>query len=195
VGLCHAGTQICNAQGTGYGACVGEVVPTAEICDGLDNNCNNQVDDGACTSNLVCLYDGSYFCGCTSPFANCSGTCTDLTSNSANCGFCGHVCFAANGNAVCNNGTCRISSCNAGFGDCDGLYATGCEVNTRTDVNHCGACNVKCSVGEQCVNGGCRQANGTACATSSQCASWFCVDGVCCDSACTGVCQACSAAK
>ena len=37
-----------------------------------------------------------------------------------------------------------------------------------------------------------RRSNGAACAVRSQCASGFCVDGVCCASACAGVCQACN---
>lgn len=36
---------------------------------------------------------------------------------------------------------------------------------------------------------------GTACTLASECASNACVDGYCCDSPCTGVCQACSSAK
>ncbi|MGC4091522.1 MAG: hypothetical protein QM756_27310 [Polyangiaceae bacterium] len=36
--------------------------------------------------------------------------------------------------------------------------------------------------------------NGTACNISSQCKSGRCVDGVCCDAACDGPCEACSAA-
>jgi hypothetical protein len=34
-----------------------------------------------------------------------------------------------------------------------------------------------------------------ACSSPAQCASGFCVDGVCCDTACTGSCEACSASK
>jgi len=47
IGVCKMGTQTCNAQGTGYGACVGEVTPGPDdICgNGLDDNCNNVVDD------------------------------------------------------------------------------------------------------------------------------------------------------
>jgi hypothetical protein len=34
-----------------------------------------------------------------------------------------------------------------------------------------------------------------ACTMASECTSGFCVDGVCCDSECTGACRACSAAR
>ena len=38
------------------------------------------------------------------------------------------------------------------------------------------------------------QGLGTACTAGTECTSGFCVDGVCCNTACTGVCTACSAA-
>ncbi len=34
--------------------------------------------------------------------------------------------------------------------------------------------------------------NGEACAQPAQCGSGYCTDGVCCDSACTGVCESCA---
>jgi hypothetical protein len=41
VGACIGGQQTCNAQGTGFGACVGEVVPTPELCDSPgDEDCD-----------------------------------------------------------------------------------------------------------------------------------------------------------
>ncbi|MBX7098953.1 MAG: hypothetical protein K1X89_14685, partial [Myxococcaceae bacterium] len=39
------------------------------------------------------------------------------------------------------------------------------------------------------------KAPGASCGSAGECASQFCVDGVCCSSACTGACQACSAAR
>ncbi len=40
-----------------------------------------------------------------------------------------------------------------------------------------------------------RLAQGDACSVVAACPSGFCVDGVCCDTACTATCQACSATK
>ncbi len=47
VGICKQGTQTCNQQGSGYGACVGEVLPNdIDICaNGLDDNCNGVKDE------------------------------------------------------------------------------------------------------------------------------------------------------
>lgn len=46
VGACQSGTQTCNAQGTGWGACMGQILPAAEVCgSGIDENCNGQADE------------------------------------------------------------------------------------------------------------------------------------------------------
>jgi len=37
-----------------------------------------------------------------------------------------------------------------------------------------------------------QQANGATCGVAGDCQSFFCVDGVCCDKACTGSCEACN---
>ena len=47
VGICTGGTQECNPFGTGWGACIGFVLPEAiEVCgNGLDDDCNGAPDD------------------------------------------------------------------------------------------------------------------------------------------------------
>jgi hypothetical protein len=43
-GACKAGTQSCSNGA--WGACAGQVLPSPEICNGLDDDCNGSVDDG-----------------------------------------------------------------------------------------------------------------------------------------------------
>jgi hypothetical protein len=68
------------------------------------------------------------------------------------------VCAVQNGKPVCNNTTCAIQSCNAPFADCDHAYATGCETNTDTRIDHCGACGHVCDTTKgtpTCIAGVC----------------------------------------
>ena len=63
VGICKAGTHVCNGQGTAYGACSGEVLPQAETCNtAADDNCNGQVNEGGvgcvCTPNATASFGG-----------------------------------------------------------------------------------------------------------------------------------------
>ncbi|MCS6798956.1 MAG: MopE-related protein [Myxococcota bacterium] len=50
VGRCRDGSQSCVVGGGGasWGSCVGEVLPTAESCNGVDDDCDGAVDDGVC---------------------------------------------------------------------------------------------------------------------------------------------------
>lgn len=46
VGVCKDGTHTCNAQGTGYGPCMGEILPTADNCATamIDEDCNGTLN-------------------------------------------------------------------------------------------------------------------------------------------------------
>ena len=61
VGVCQAGTQQCNASGTAWGECTGDVTPQPESCaNALDDDCNGQVNDAA--AGCVCLPNSSQGC-------------------------------------------------------------------------------------------------------------------------------------
>lgn len=60
VGLCRAGTQTCRAakdatQGSAlqWSACESEIKPKEEICNGIDDNCNGQTDEGIANCCVV----------------------------------------------------------------------------------------------------------------------------------------------
>ena len=66
-GVCSVGWKQCVS---GFEQCVHVTPPSSEVCDGLDNSCNGQVDETfpqkgtACTVGLgVCLRSGLFACG------------------------------------------------------------------------------------------------------------------------------------
>jgi len=64
---------------------------------------------------------------------------------------------------------CVVSSCDPGFGNCDGAPANGCEVALATDPLNCGMCGRACAAGEACVGGTCRCNGGAACTGGTVC--------------------------
>lgn len=87
--------------------------------------------------------DGSVTCA--EGRAPCGATCVDLSSDTANCGACGRACATAPHTDVsCDFGMC-VSACVAGWADCDGRDATGCEQRIDDDTANCGACGHACT--------------------------------------------------
>jgi hypothetical protein len=59
VGECQRGLRLCTAEGSYAEHCETEVLPQPEVCDGRDNNCNGEVDEGdvcveRCFENFDC---------------------------------------------------------------------------------------------------------------------------------------------
>ena len=64
VGQCVAGTETCDLSGS-WGSCSGSVGPSAEICNGLDDNCDGNIDEGGVCRppTLMCPGDASTVVG------------------------------------------------------------------------------------------------------------------------------------
>jgi MYXO-CTERM domain-containing protein len=109
VGACQTGRQSCLA-GTWQG-CVAAVTPTTEIaCDGLDNDCNGQLDENNPEPVAGCYPAG--IAGCDVASGLCIGECA-----------LGHPACAANrmGLTCAGAQTPVPELCNGKDDDCDGL--------------------------------------------------------------------------
>ena len=157
VGVCLPGTQTC-VRGA-WAACVGDVTPSAELCDGLDNNCDGTTDEAL----------GTISCGvgvCAATVQSCVGgvpqQCTPGPASIESCDGLDNDCngFADDGlgNVSCGIGACsntvvacangQANTCTplpAGVESCDGI-----DNNCNGSVDD-GLGNTACGVGA-CVN-------------------------------------------
>jgi hypothetical protein len=118
----------------------------------------------------------------------CAGKCVETSTDPANCGTCGNACSNQNGTPLCSGGSCAGILCSAGFGNCDGMLANGCEANLATDTKNCGTCGNACVVGDMCVNGVCQ-------ATTVTCGGYaYPVDVIVNNVTCTGWFSGCTGA-
>jgi large repetitive protein len=86
----------------------------------------------------------------------------------------------------CADGVCCREACDARCQRCGDDGACGQVVNDFDDA---------CFGTEMCdAEGFCRRTLGESCGAGGDCASGFCVDGVCCETACNGRCDRCNAA-
>jgi hypothetical protein len=113
-------------------------VPTGCSRDCLDSTCNPYSDPctgcaGACS-------------GCAHNQGCCKGVCTNLSSDSQNCGSCGLRCPSGQ---VCSNGGC-CPVCPAGQSCCNGTC-----VDLNNNSNNCGFCGNVCTGGMTCQGGTC----------------------------------------
>jgi hypothetical protein len=150
VGECRQGTTQCLS---GAVVCNGGVGPTAELCNGRDDDCDGTPDDsaaltivctppppGICTAGTPACVGGVQICAGEVPGVpeTCNGRDDDcdtlidegfnLTNDPRNCGSCGNICALANVTSnVCIASTCRIGACAANWWNVDGLDPNGCE--------------------------------------------------------------------
>jgi hypothetical protein len=196
---CSAGQTVCSGtcrdlttDNTNCGAC-GNVCPGGQACvagvctttcSAAQTDCSGtcralQTDNAncgacgnVCGAGTVCS-EGACASTCAPPTTNCSGVCRDLQNDPNHCSACGAACTRANGVAGCSGGVCTLAACNAGFANCDGNAANGCETSTATSVTHCGACG-----------NGCQFANAAASCVAGRCTRGTCATGF---ASCDGV--------
>jgi hypothetical protein len=157
-GLCAAGRTICDANGGVV--CVPETEPAADVCDGLDNDCDDAIDEepveenacatglpGACAEGVEACVDGGLACveqqgavdeTCNRLDDDCDGRIDEMLRNA--CGRCGPL---------------PDDVCNGIDDDCDGVVdeAAMCPARTQCVEGRCvDLCNNnECDGFEICV--------------------------------------------
>jgi hypothetical protein len=126
----------------------------------------------------------------------------------ASCGTNGRCDGAGACQRYADGSVCKDQTCDAGGnvwvaqsvctgGRCVTPPERTCAPNRCSGTRCGGTCTVDgdCSPGNACVNGSCgKRPLGNLCVQDSDCGSNFCSSGVCCNSRCNGVCQACNVA-
>jgi hypothetical protein len=179
---CSACGFVCNLNNANS-ACVNSTCMITSCLNGF-GDCNNTDADGCETSlsmdvnncgscGFVCTFvhgsaqcaGGCFLVSCDKGWGNCDNLMMNgcetnvLNGDPMNCGKCNQRC-TLNGVflAGCSNANCTIISCLQPFADCDGVAATGCEVNINQDASNCGMCGKVCSLphaNQVCGNGMC----------------------------------------
>ncbi len=144
---CAAGSVTCG------GKCVDPQADAAH-CGNCMTSCPTAANaDPACTKGSCALQ-------CKPSFADCGGGtkdgCETNTSNDkAHCGSCDVSCPTVDKTTTdCKDSKCAISSCAAGFEDCDKKVDNGCEADLSQPMT-CGTCVNSCKAGEGCNSGQC----------------------------------------
>ncbi len=199
-GSCTAPTKLCTPYICGASACATTCVNDAgciatSYCDqaGL---CQPRKATGAtCNTSTDCKVAGCRECGSGSV-----GGCVDGFCCNAACGGACQACSIAQGATA--NGTCAGLTGTVGRPSCSPLVCgggPGCPAGCGTDTD-CVA-GFFCNAGGACqaikLQGGtCNLAAGADCKVAGcrECGVNPCADGFCCNSACSGSCQACSIA-
>lgn len=159
-GECVQGYQECD-QNRSWGNCIGQTLPTNEICNGKDDDCNGSIDDtnfgmiscgtvGTPCFNQVqtCVNGQVQACTpkppqtevCNGKDDDCDGMADNVNPNllqndPKNCGKCGLKCATYNNMAsTCEKGVCKYT-CNGDWRNLDGSLSNGCEIQRNPSIN------------------------------------------------------------
>jgi hypothetical protein len=199
-GICAAGVTQCAAGGT---TCQELSPPGPEVCNGLDDNCDGQVDEGnPCPEEYVCQQGtcvktcaGNEFPCAAGLVCDKAGYCVDPACENVTCPS-GDVCVSGACKAPCDGivcpfpDVCRVGKC------VDPCASVTCSADQACDNGVCvESCNcLACGQGASCdaTSGLCVT---TACASVTCASGSHCVAGSCADDCAGAVCpsgQACT---
>ncbi len=185
LGACALGVTEC-AEGSTSPTCHELVQPMPEVCNGVDDNCDGIVDNGAmCPSGESCVNGqcvtscgGEQMCG--GGLACDNAICTDPQCVGVTCG----------ADQICHGGKCVTA--------CQGIVCPH-DQTCLNDVCVDLCAGVTCMAGESCQDGvcfaGCAACGGVTCTSPLSCDT---TSGVCVDPSCTTACAAgtyCSSGK
>lgn len=190
--------------------CVGG---TDDSCTAIPCTTGDECASGFCADGVCCdsACDGQ--CEACN-LAGTAGTCSQVTGDPVGSrpacdgeGICGGSCGSSR--AVCDYPTvmCRAQSCSDATvthsAMCDGAGACPAEATDSCAPYACSgtscrtncAADADCSAGSYCNAGLClgTKPRGYTCGANAECTTGYCVDGFCCDTACNGQCEQCSA--
>jgi streptogramin lyase len=165
-GICRQGLQSC--VGGTWSTCQGEVVPGIEVCDGLDNDCNGQVDEGVKNKCGQCGAEPAEICS-NGLDDDCDGVIDNPTTCNQNCnGAGGPNCNCDQRlHQPCYSGppwTAGKGICHGGFADCidtGGVWNWGTCVGEQGPAakDDCGPLGTGNGIDENCdgvIDDGCK---------------------------------------
>ncbi len=139
--------------------------------------------DGECASGH-CVDGVCCDTACTAPCHGCSAAKTGGTNG---------TCAPDTAGTACNDGKfCTTTDACDSSGNCVGS-GNPCPLPGQSTI--CSTCQEATDSCAQSEGLTCGLGIGQSCTADFQCTSTHCVDGVCCDMACDGTCEACSAVK
>ena len=177
---CTVGNASTNCDTADNFSCIGGVctkIGVGQSCTSAAGCSTGSCVDGVCCTSASCPVCSS--CNLSGSVGNCS----NVPANTAD-GTCVGACpTATSASGLCNgNGSCLgTTTCQPGYTCSGGICATSCTTNSA------------CASGYGCFNGSCLKNPGITCSANTDCGSGFCVQGVCCNNACSGSCQTCTA--
>lgn len=175
---CLDGQCVCSVPTTLCGDICVYVQSDWANCGTCGNACEVANGSGYCNQGVCAVSD------CYGPWRDCDGVfatgCeTDTLTSAEHCGSCDDRCSGANATGICVDGACGLI-CDDGFAQCDINPQNGCETDIRTNMNHCGGCNQKCTIPNAtaaCVEGACQLDSCTQRHETRSAFSWGDCDG------------------